>query len=64
MRLYGVTSSSASDGGRGSDESGLMSTVDVTLVCLGFLLPLLKNSLLAVCFVFIYSIRVFCTGYD
>lgn len=50
LRLYGVTgtgldSSSAGDGG---DEAGMMTTVDVTLVCVGFLLPLLTQSLLAV----------------
>uniref|UniRef100_A0A158R7H6 Mon2_C domain-containing protein n=1 Tax=Taenia asiatica TaxID=60517 RepID=A0A158R7H6_TAEAS len=50
LRLYGVTgtgldSSSAGDGG---DEVGMMTTVDVTLVCVGFLLPLLTQSLLAV----------------
>ncbi|KAL5963743.1 Exportin-4 [Taenia solium] len=50
LRLYGVTgtgldSSSAGDGG---DEVGMMTTVDVTLVCVGFLLPLLTQPLLAV----------------
>ncbi|VDM32657.1 unnamed protein product [Hydatigera taeniaeformis] len=50
LRLYGVmgTGLESNSAGGSGDEVEMMTTVDVTLVCVGFLLPLLTHSLLAV----------------
>ncbi|KAL5106931.1 Exportin-4 [Taenia crassiceps] len=47
LRLYGVTGTGL-DSSPVDGEVGMVTTVDVTLVCVGFLLPLLTQSLLAV----------------
>ncbi|KAH9278204.1 Exportin-4 [Echinococcus granulosus] len=50
LRLFGVTGTglNSNSPGGGGDGIGMMTTVDVTLVCVGFLLPLLTQSVLAV----------------
>ncbi len=52
LRLYGSTSAQANPHPHGNNNNGsaesTMTTVDVTLVSLGFLLPLMTHELLAV----------------